>query len=627
MPMSILRGSLKGLLALAALGLVGPASSAQQGGVTTSYGYAVYGTLKYGPGFEHFDYVNPDAPKGGSFRTASQGAAFDSLNPISLIGTIPVNEGLMADTLMKQSRDEGAAFYCLVCKTITWPADISWAEFEIDPRARFDDGTPITPEDVIYSVNLGKGLSLPWYTRLMQTTESVVQTGPNRVRINFKIKNNPTLPTVVALMPIMSKRYWEKRDPFKPSMEIPVGSGPYRIVSATAGHSVIWRRDPDYWAKDHPINVGRWNYDTIRNDFYRDAQILNESFRVGLSDLRLNNNASDLRQEAGMAAVRDGDIRQVELPYENGAIFNNLTLNTRRPFLADVRVRKALLLAYDFEWVKRAVLGGNYGRLQSYIPNMEFEAHGLPTGGELTILEAHRDTLPPEIFTEEPWLPTGGTRERMRANLIEARDLLREAGYRVVNGKLVDPRTRQPVKLTLTAYSPLLINQTSLFIRNAAKLGIEIRFRAVDAAQMRLLSRNYDFDILYYREVFAPQPTPGAGMMQLYTSQAADTPNQFNRAGIKDPAIDDAINRMVAATDRQTVVDMLRATDRILRFKYYSIPLAHSYPTPVGQLSISYWDKFGRPEREGTWNFPYLSADTWWVDPRKEAALSHGVYR
>jgi len=615
------------MLALFALALLGPATAAQQGGVTTSYGYAVYGTLKYGPGFQHFDYVNPNAPKGGSYRTATQGATFDSLNQISLLGSIPVNAGLMSDTLMKQSRDEGASFYCLVCKTITWPADISWAEFEIDPRARFDDGTPITADDVIYSANLGKGLSLPWYTRLMQTMASIEKTGPNRVRINFKMKNNPTLPTVIALMPIMPKHYWEKRDPFKPSMEIPVNSGPYRIVSANAGHSVIWRRDPNYWAKDHPINVGRWNYDTIRNDYYRDAQMLNESFRAGLSDLRVNSNASDLRQEAGMDAFRDGDIRNERLRYENGAFFNSLTLNTRRPFQSDRRVRKALLLAYDFEWVKRAVLGGEYGRLQSYIPNMEFEAHGLPSPGELRLLNAHRATLPPEIFTQEPWLPVGGTRERMRANLIEARDLLREAGYRVHGGKLIDPRTRQPVRLTLTAYSPLLINQTSLFIRNAAKLGIEINFRAVDAAQMRLLSRNYDFDILYYREVFAPQQTPGAGMMQLYTSQAAATPNQFNRAGIKDPAIDDAITQMVDATDRQTVVDMLRATDRILRFNYYSIPLAHSYPTPVGELSISYWNKFGRPEIEGTWNFNYYTPDTWWVDRRKEAALSHGVYR
>jgi hypothetical protein len=261
-----------------------------------------------------------------------------------------------------------------------------------------------------------------------------------------------------------------------------------------------------------------------------------------------------------------------------------------------VRVRKALWLAYDFEWVKRSILGGDYGRLASYIPNMEFEATGLPSPGELAFLEPYRDSLPPEIFTEAPSLPVGGNRARMRANLIAARDLLREAGYRVVDGKLVDPRTGEPVRLTLLAYSPLLINQVSLFIRNAAKLGIRIDFRAVDAAQMRHLARNYDFDLLYYREVFAPLPTPGAGMAQLYSSQAADTPNQFNRAGIREPAIDNAIARMIAATDRRTVVDSLRAVDRVLRFKYYSIPLQHLYAAPVGQLPISYWDKFGRPE-------------------------------
>jgi microcin C transport system substrate-binding protein len=625
MPMSILRGSLRWLLAALALALLGPATSAQQG-VTTSYGYAVFGDLKYGPGFEHFDYVNPEAPKGGSYRYASQGVSFDSVNQIALLGTIPPSVMFMTDTLMKQSRDEPASYYCLVCKTVSWPADLSWAEFEIDQRARFDDGTPVTPEDIIYSVNLGHGLSMPAFTRVVQTMASIEKTGPRTVRIHYIMKNNPTLLTVIGLMPIMPKHYWEKHDPFKPSMEIPVGIGPYRLAEADAGHSVVFRRDPDYWGIDQPVNRGRHNFDVVRNDYYRDAQLLNESFRVGLSDLRLDMNASDLRQEASLPAAIEGDIRRARLRYDNGAIYNSITLNSRRPFLSDVRVRKALWLAYDFEWVKRSVLGGDYGRLASYIPNMEFEATGLPSAGELEFLQPYRDTLPPEIFTEAPSLPVGGSRARMRANLIEARDLLREAGYHVAGGKLVDPRTRQPIRLRLIAYSPLLINQMSLFIRNAAKLGIEIDFRAVDAAQMRHLARNYDFDLLYYREVFVPLPAPGAGLAQLYTSQAADTPSQFNRAGIKEPAIDNAIARMIAATDRRMVVDSLRAVDRVLRFKYYSIPLQHMYAAPVGQLPISYWDKFGRPAKEGTWQFPYWAADTWWVDPHKQAALSHGIY-
>jgi microcin C transport system substrate-binding protein len=612
-----------------ALALLGPNAPAltQDTGVTTSYGYAVFGELKYGPDFEHFDYVNPDAPKGGSYRYASQGASFDSLNQIALLGTIPPSLMFMTDSLMKQSRDEPASYYCLVCKTVTWPRDLSWAEFEIDPRARFDDGTPVTPEDVIYSVNLGHGLSLPAFTRVVQTMAGIEKTGPRRVRITFTMKDNPTLPTVIGAMPIVPRHYWEKRDPFKPSMEIPVGLGPYRLAEATAGHSVIYRRDPDYWATDHPVNRGRHNFDVVRNDYYRDAQLLNEAFRVGLSDFRLDMNASDLRQEASLPAALAGDIRRDRLRYENGAVYNSITMNARRRFLADARVRKALWLAYDFEWVKRAVLGGDYGRLASYIPNMEFEATGLPGPGELAFLEPYRDSLPPELFTEPPSLPVGGSRARMRANLLEARDLLAEAGYRVVDGRLIDPRTGQPVRLELLAYSPLLINQVSLFIRNAAKLGITIDFRAVDAAQMRHLARHYDYDLLYYREVFVPLPTPGAGLAQLYTSRAADTPSQFNRAGIKEPAIDNAIARMIAATDRRTVVDSLRAVDRVLRFRYYSIPLQHMYAAPVGQLPISYWDKFGRPDVEPTWQFPYWSADTWWVDPAKQAALSHGIYR
>jgi microcin C transport system substrate-binding protein len=626
MPMSIPRGSFRWLLVVA-LALLGPATSAQQGGVTTSHGYAVYGTLKYRSGFAHFDYVKPDAPKGGSYRYASQGVSFDSLNQIALLGTIPPALMFMTDTLMKQSRDEPASYYCLVCKTVTWPDDLSWAEFELDPQARFDDGTPVTPEDVIYSANLGHGLSLPAFTRVVQTMASIEKTGPRKVRIHYIMKNNPTLLTVIGLMPIVPKHYWEKRDPFKPSLEIPVGIGPYRLAEAEPGHSVTFRRDPDYWAADHPVNVGRNNFDVVRNDYYRDAQLLNESFRVGLSDLRLDMNASDLRQERDLGAVADRDIVRDRLKYDNGAVYNSITFNARRPFLSDERVRKALWLAYDFEWVKRSILDGDYGRLASYIPNMEFEASGLPRPGELAFLEPYRDSLPPEIFTQAPSLPVGGSRAKMRANLIAARDLLREAGYSVVGGKLIDPRTGEPVRLKLIAYSPLLINQVSLFLRNARKLGIEIDFRPVDAAQMRHLARNYDFDLLYYREVFAPLPTPGAGMALLYTSQAADTPSSFNRAGIKEPAIDNAIAKMIAATDRNTVVDSLRAVDRVLRFKYYSIPLQHMYAAPVGQLPISYWDKFGRPPVEQTWNFPYWSADTWWIEPAKQAALSHGIYK
>jgi len=614
------------VLPAVALALLGPPASALTGGVTTSYGYAVFGELKYGRDFDHFDYVNRDAPKGGSYRSAELNT-FDSLNQVPLVGIFPTSVMLLSDTLMRQSRDETASYYCLICKTVSWPADKSWAEFELDPRARFQDGQPITVDDVIFSVNLGKGLSLPAFVRPAQTIARIERTGPGKVRFHFTMKDNPTLLTVVGLMPVLPKHWYDRRDPFKPSLDVPVLAGPYKIARVNPGRSISYRRDPDYWAKDHPLNKGRFNFDTVRIDYYRDQQMMNEAFRVGLIDLRLDRSAVDLRAERNLPAVRAGNIKRIRIPYHNGAFYNAITLNARRPFLSDERVRKALTLAYDYEWVKQTILAGDYGRTVSNFVNSDFEASGLPTADEMKVLNRHRDSLPPELFTRAPWVPTGGTREKMRANLIEARELLREAGYRLAGGRLIDPKAGRPVRLQLVAYSPLLLNQMSLFIRNARKLGIEISFRAVDAAQMRHLQRTYNYDLLYYRTVFAPLPTPSAGMAQIWTSQSAKTPGQLNYPGASDPALDDAIATMVAATDRATVVGAMRAVDRVARWRYYSIPLAHSYPTPVGTLPISYWDKFGRSGKEPTWNFPFWDADTWWYDPARAARLSHGVYR
>lgn len=626
--MSILRGTvhyLRWLLPAMALALLGPATSAQRGGVTTSYGYAVFGDLKYGPGYRHFEYVDPAAPKGGSYRYGILGT-FDSLNPISLMGIFPPAILFFNDSLMKQSRDEPASYYCLVCKSLSWPEDLSWVEFEIEPAARFSDGRPVTADDVIYSIELGKGLTQAVFTRAAQAVERIEKTGPRSVRVHFTMTDNPTLLTTIGYMPIVAKHYWEKRDPTKPSLDRPVLLSPYLIEEVRPGHAIVFRRDPDYWGADHPVNRGRYNFDVVRNDYYRDLQLQNEAFRAGLADLRLDTSAAELRTEAGLAAVESGDIVRAHLPYDNGAIYNALSLNSRRPFLADRRVREALVLAYDFEWVKRVVLGGDYGRLDSNFPNSDFTAEGMPQGGELALLEEHRDVLPPAIFTEALSQPQGGSRARMRANLLRARDLLRQAGYRVKDGKLIDKTSGEPVVLDLIAYSPLVYNQVALFVANAARLGIEVRFRAVDAAQMRHLLSNYDYDVLYYRTVFAPLPTPSAGLAIMWTEQPVGS-NLLNYSGIDHPAIDDAIRRMIAATDRRTVVDMLRAVDRIARFEHYSIPLQHSYPAPVGTLSISHWDKFGRPKVEQTWNFPYWSADTWWYDPARAARLSHGVYQ
>lgn len=604
--------------------LLGGASATQPGDITTAHGYAVFGALKYGPGFTHLDYAKPDAPKGGEYRYG-QSLSFDSLNIIPLLGTYPPTLQFLQDTLMEQSRDEAASYYCLLCESVSWPDDHSWIEFTLRRDVHFSDGAELTADDVIYSAELGKGLTMPSYNRVAQIVDRIERRGDHAVRFHFNQIDNPTLPTVIALMPIAPKHYWQTRDPFKPTLEIPVSLSPYRLVRADMGKALIFRRDPDYWGWHHPLRQGRFNFDTLRNDYYRDITLQNEAFKAGLNDFKLVTNAADTRNEQSLPALLAGDIRHEQLDYANGGVFQALDLNARRAFFADRRVRKAMVLAFDFEWVRRAILGGDYGRLGSNFPNSEFAATGLPSPGELRFLEPYRDTLPPEIFTQEPALPTGGTRMAMRRNLIEASGLLRAAGYRVVDGKLRDPATGAAVELTLLSYSPVLIGQLSQFIVNAAKLGITITYRAVDAAQFRHMVRHYDYDLVYYPNAFVPVTTPSAGMLQVYSSAAADVPGLFNRAGIREPAIDDALARMVQAKDRNTVVDAMRATDRIVRFGYYMIPLHHRYPAPVGKVQIAYWNKFGRPKIEQSWNFPYYSLDTWWYDAEKASRLSYGA--
>lgn len=612
-------------LAMAATGSAAP-EAARDSGVHVSHGYAVYGDLKYGADFRHFDYVDPAAPKGGEYRHAQTGS-FDSLNMVSLLGTPPERTLTpVFDTLLQQSLDEPASFYCLLCRSITLPDDRSWAEFEIDPDARWHDGQPVTADDVIFTYQVAQGITMPLFSRVPQITERVVKVDERRVRFHFNMVDNPTPPIVVGMMPIVPKHIYEGTDLSQPSLAIPVGSGPYRVGRVSPGRFVVLERVPDYWAADKPINVGRWNFDTMRMNFYRDLSLQNEAFIAGLYDLRLEMDAKNVRQQARSSAFQSGEIRREVLPYDNGTLYNSITFNTRRPLLTDRTLRQAMILAYDFEWTRRIILGGDFGRTTSNFPNSEYEAAGLPDAGELEILEPWRDILPPEVFTREPWLPEGGGRGAMRANLLAARDLLRDAGYTIRNRRLIAPGTGQPVELELLAYSPLLYANVAQFIDAMGRLGIRVNFRSVDAAQMTLLMGNYDYDLLLARPQYIPTNAPGVGLALQWGSAAADQPNQLNWAGVKNPAIDAALTDLITATDRETVVSAVKAIDRVARWEFYSIPMQHSYPTPVGKLPMAYWDKFGRPDRDPTYNFPYRTLDTWWYDPAKAAQLTHGAH-
>jgi len=592
-------------------------------GVTCSYGYAVWGKLKYGPDFKHFDYVNPNAPKGGTYRYAMEQATFDTVSQFSLLGVFPLSLLYFHDTLMRQSSDEPASYYGLIADRVCHPKDLSWFEFHINPKARWNDGVPLTADDVMFTIQKAKTTIGVIQRRIDQAVHHFERTGPQTLKVYLTQKNNPILPTVLTGMQVLPKHYYEKHDLLATTLEPPVNSGPYRFGRISPGRWMEFVRNRDYWAADLPVNKGRFNFDVIRHDFYRDQLVANEAFLAGNEDAKAESNASKWASENRLPPFRAGEIKRARVRYMQPAWFLGLILNARRPVLGNRQIRQALMLCYDFEWANRVLLGNRHGRLTSIFPNGDFEAHGLPTSAELKLLEPYRAGLPPEVFTEPLSLPVGGDWAHRRANLLKAAQLLRSAGYKTVGGRLIDPHTGKPVVLRLLAYSALLDRQVSLFIENARRLGIDIRFRNVDTAQMRSMMRTYDYDILAPTRQLATSSTPGVGLIQMWSSKAADTPQQLNYPGAKNPAIDAMVMAAVHAKDRDSVVNAMRALDRIVQWGYYVIPMQHLYPAPLGYLPVTYWDRFGRPAIEPPYNFNVMTLDTWWVDKSREARLKH----
>ncbi len=590
--------------------------------VITSYGYAAFGTLKYPADFKYVDYVNPNAPKGGTYRYAQTGLNFDSLNLMTLLGSPPLGMVYIYDSLMRRALDEPASRYPLVAKSVSYPRDLSWMEFHLDPRARWHDGTPITVEDVVFTIEASKGLVVPGLKRVAAAVARLEKTGPRSLRVYFTQKNNPTLPTVLMDMWLLPKHYYQTHDLMAASLDRPLASGPYKVGRFSQGRWIEYERVENYWGRDLPINKGRYNFDIVRHDYFRDATIAYEAFLAGNSDMRFETGATRWDSEAKLPAFRAGLLKRASIKYGSASYYLGLVMNTRRPFLADREVRKALMLAYDFEWTRRVLLNGHHDRLNSFFSNSEFAATGLPEPGERKLLEKVRAQVPPELFTTPPSLPVGGTWADRRANLVKAAQILRQAGYRVVDGQLRDKRTGKPIILQLAAYSPLLDRQVSLFIENAKRLGIGVAFRAYDSAQFRHLTRNYDYDLMANVPLFPTAETPSIGISLMWGSKAADMPQQLNYPGVKNPAADAMLDAMITAKDRATVVYAMRALDRILQWNYYAIPFQHQYPAPLGEMPITYWDRFGRLEKQPLYMFPYQTLDTWWIDPAKDARFA-----
>ncbi len=592
------------LLALAVL----PAAAQEE--PKPAHGVAMHGDLKYGPDFTNFDYADPNAVKGGTVTFASIGT-FDSLNPYILKGVPAAGLGLVFQSLTTQAEDEAFSEYGDIAESIIVPEDRSWVAFDLRPEARWQDGKPITVEDVIFSLQILKSEGHPFYRAYYKNVVKAEKVGERRVRFTFEGGINRELPLIVGQMPILPKHYFEGREFARATLDPPVGSGPYRIKKVDPGRTIVYERVRDWWGADIPVNKGRFNYDEVRYEYYRDSDVALEAFKAGQYDIRLENTAKLWATGYQSPALDKGWIKKEEIPFEGAAGMQGFVFNTRRSIFEDPRVRRALAYAFDFEWTNKTLFYGAYTRTESYFANTELAARGLPGPKELELLEPFRDRLPPEVFTEEYRAPRTDGSGNIRKNLRIALRMLREAGWEVQDGVLTNRETGEAMRFEILLVSPAFERIAGPFVRNLERLGIEARIRTVDTSQYQNRLDDFDFDMIV--TVWGQSLSPGNEQRNYWSCEAAETPGSRNYAGICDPAVDYLIDKIIQAPTREDLVVATRALDRVLLWGHYVIPHWH---TRV--IRVAYWDKFGRPSITPRYG---LDLFAWWVDPAKQAAL------
>lgn len=590
---------------IAALVLAGPTLSGAAE-PTKGPGIAMHGQPRYGAEFKHFDYVNPDAPKGGSVRLADTGS-FDSLNPYIIKGEPAAGLGLTYDTLTVQSADEAFTEYGLLAETIETPADRSWVQFTLRGEARWHDGKPITADDLLFSFQALREKGSPLYRFYYASVEKTEKIDERTVRFVFKPGDNRELPLILGQLPVLPKHYWESREFDRTTLEPPLGSGPYRIKSFEPGRRIVYERVADYWGKDLAVNRGRNNFDVMSYDNYRDRTVELEAFKAGQFDFRVENSAKNWATAYDVPAVRDGLLVKEEIHHNRPAGMQGFVYNTRRGQFADRRVRAALAYAFDFEWSNKNLFYGQYKRTRSYFDNSELAATGLPGPEELKILEPFRDQIPEEVFTKEYNPPSTDGTGRIRDNLREGDNLLKEAGWIIKDGQRVNAETGRPFEFVITLVSPDFERVALPFAKNLERLGVTARVRTVDTAQYLRLLENFDYDMIVFP--FGQSASPGNEQRYYWGSEAAEQPGSRNFAGIKDKAIDALVEQLIAAPDRESLIVRTRALDRVLQWGFYVIPHFHQ-----DYDRIAYWAIFGRPQVTPVQGAQF---DAWWVDAAK----------
>ena len=576
---------------------------------------SLIGPVKYGPDFKHFDWVNPEAPKGGTLRQFAQGT-FDSLNGFTIQGNPAGDLSLIYDQLFETSPDEPTAQYGLVAEWVSYPDDYSSVTFHLRDGARFNDGMPITPEDVIFSMEAIKAAS-PREAFYYKNVVKGEATGDREVTFTFDTKGNRELPHIVGELTVLPKHFWtatgsdgQPRDLAKSTLDVPVGSGPYKVKSVDPGRAITYERIKDYWAKDLPTEIGQNNFDEITLVYYRDRTPAFEAFKGGDLDIWVENSAGGWATQYGFDAVTKGLVKKEALPTKRVASMQVFAFNLRRGKFADAGVRKAFNLAFNFDDINKKFFYDSYIRTSSFFDNSELKATGLPEGRELEILNEVKDGVPPEVFTSEYKNPVH-TPANHRALLAEAAKLLAAAGWTPKSGVLVNAAGEE-----LTA--EFLIDQENWqkiilpYIDDLKLLGVKATIRMVDPSQYKDREDKRDFDII----VDSPSQSisPGNEQRDFWGTAAADRAGSRNVFGIKNPALDKLIDKIVFAKDRSELIAATRALDRVLLWNHYVVP-QWNYPFE----RIASWDIFGRPAILPSQTSAFVK--TWWIDPAKQAAL------
>ncbi|MDF1644395.1 MAG: extracellular solute-binding protein [Pseudomonadales bacterium] len=586
--------------------------------ITHSHGIALYGDLKYPANFTHFDYVNPAAPKGGDIRLMSTGS-FDTLNPYTLKGISPANTpgiyhfGIseLNETLLVgsggygKSGDEPQSAYGLIAESVEYPDDRSWVIFNINPKARFHNGDPITAEDVLFSFNTLMKQGHPRFQNQYKDVSKVEKLADLRVKFSFNATDNRSMPLRAGELPILSKRYWQDRDFTKNGMDAPLGSGPYRVAEVDPGRMIRFERVKNYWGNDLPVNRGRFNFDTVAYDFYRDLTVAFQAFKAHEYDAHYEYISSNWKSGYDFPARQSGEVKQLEIRHQIPANMQAFFFNTRRELFKDVRVRQAIGLMFDFEWLNRSLFADAYTRTQSYFDNTDLASTGTPKGAELALLEPYRDQLPAKLFTEPFKLSKtkgdGNLRQQQRAAL----KLLAEAGWKIQNGKLIHQKTAQPFSFTLLSDQPSFAKVLLPFKKNLERIGINMVIRTVDRSHYKRQLDGFDFDMTVF--VLVQSSSPAHEMREYFHSSHADINGNRNYAGIKNPVVDALVDQLIASSNRTQLVERARALDRVLLWNHYVIPQYH-----INYHRLAIWDRFGIPKTVPDYR---LGFENWWIKP------------